>query len=117
LDVIAAENLLARAQRIGARMLECLRELQQAHPAVVGDVRGLGAMVAMELVRGGTAAQPDRELAQALVQAASTRGLVVLSCGIHGNVIRLLPPLTISDAELDEGLALLAEALAAVVRA
>jgi 4-aminobutyrate aminotransferase/(S)-3-amino-2-methylpropionate transaminase len=90
-----------------------LKALQAKCPAI-GEVRGLGSMVAIELVKNRRADQPDAELTRALVQAAATRGLVILSCGVYGNVIRLLAPLTISDALLNEGLDLLEAALADV---
>jgi 4-aminobutyrate aminotransferase / (S)-3-amino-2-methylpropionate transaminase / 5-aminovalerate transaminase len=77
-------------------------------------VRGLGAMVAIELVRNGRANEPDADLTRALVQAAARRGLVILSCGVYANVIRFLAPLTISDALLSEGLGILEAALAEV---
>jgi len=109
-EVIREENLLLRAQQIGARLLRRLETLRSTH-ASIGDVRGLGAMVAMELVRERRADLPDAELTKALVQAAGRRGLILLSCGVRANVIRFLAPLTISDAVLDEGLDLLAAAL------
>jgi 4-aminobutyrate aminotransferase/(S)-3-amino-2-methylpropionate transaminase len=108
--VIREENLLLRAQQIGARLLGRLESLRSAH-ACIGDVRGIGAMVAMELVRERRADLPDAELTKALVQAAGRRGLILLSCGVRANVIRFLAPLTISDVVLDEGLDLLAAAL------
>jgi len=116
LEVMQRERLVERAQRLGARLVERLRALQQQHDCI-GDVRGLGAMVAMELVRGRNAAQPDADLTRALVQAAGRRGLVLLSCGIYSNVIRFLAPLTIPDAELEEGLDILAASLAEVTAA
>ena len=70
-------------------------------------MRALGAMVAMELAKNGDPHQPDSDLTRALVQAAGRRGLIVLSCGIYSNVIRLLPALTIPDAQLSEGLDIL----------
>jgi 4-aminobutyrate aminotransferase-like enzyme len=76
------------------------------HPEI-GEVRGLGPMLALEFVER----TPDR--AKAVVSASFERGVVLLSCGLYGNVIRLLPPLTIADAEVDEGLAVLEESLAA----
>jgi 4-aminobutyrate aminotransferase / (S)-3-amino-2-methylpropionate transaminase / 5-aminovalerate transaminase len=111
LDVLQRERLAERAQRLGARLVERLHALQAQHDCI-GDVRGLGAMVAMELVKQRDAARPDAELTRALVQAAGRRGLVLLSCGIYSNVIRFLAPLTIPDAELEEGLDILAAALA-----
>ena len=110
LDVIAAEKLVERSLHLGALLQSQLRSLQQRFP-VIGEIRALGSMVAMELVRNGRADQPDAELTRALVQAAARHGLVILSCGIYGNVIRFLAPLTISEALLGEGLDRLEAAL------
>jgi 4-aminobutyrate aminotransferase/(S)-3-amino-2-methylpropionate transaminase len=110
LDVIAAENLCERAIEMGATMIEALRSAQQRLPAI-GEVRGLGAMVAMELVKNGDPHQPDAELTKALVQRAASKGLVLLSCGLYGNVIRLLAPLTASQDLVSEGLGIVIDAL------
>ena len=115
LDVIETEKLCARAERLGSTLLARLSDLQTRWPCV-GEVRGLGAMVAMELVKDRRADAPDADLAKALVQAAGRRGLVLLSCGIYGNVIRFLTPLTIPDGILAEGLAILEAALEDVAR-
>ena len=98
LDVIAEEKLLERAVKIGARMQSRLLSLQAKHKAI-GEVRALGAMVAMEL--------SNAELTRKVVLAAAERGLIVLSCGLYSNVIRLLPPLTIPEEQLEEGLGML----------
>ena len=116
LDVIAEERLIERAQQLGDRLSGRLKSLQ-ARYAAIGEVRGLGAMVAIELVKNSSAEQPDAELTRALVQAAARQGLIILSCGVYGNVIRFLAPLTISDALLAEGLDRLDDALAEVTRA
>ena len=110
LEVIEAEQLCQRAERVGAAVRARLVDLQSRWPCI-GDVRGLGAMVAMELVKDRRPDAPDAELTKALVQAAGRRGLVLLSCGVYGNVIRFLMPLTIPDALLAEGLAILEAAL------
>ena len=110
LDVIAEEQLVQRSRVLGTQLMARLKALQAKCPAI-GEVRGVGSMVAIELVKNRRADQPDAELTRALVQAAATRGLVILSCGVYGNVIRLLAPLTISDALLNEGLDLLEAAL------
>jgi 4-aminobutyrate aminotransferase/(S)-3-amino-2-methylpropionate transaminase len=110
LEVIREEQLLARADQIGKFMVGRLKSLQDRFPCI-GEVRGLGAMVAIELVKKGSAEHPDADLTKALVQAASRHGLVLLSCGIYGNVIRFLSPLTISDAVLKEGFNLFEQAL------
>jgi 4-aminobutyrate aminotransferase/(S)-3-amino-2-methylpropionate transaminase len=113
LDVIDEEHLLERARVLGTQITARLKALQAKNPAI-GEVRGLGSMVALELVKNRRPDQPDAELTRALVQAAAARGLVILSCGVYGNVIRLLAPLTISDALLAEGLDLLEAAFADV---
>ena len=112
-EVIASENLLQRSQHIGELLQTRLRTLQQRFP-VIGEIRGVGAMVAMELVKNSSPEQPDAELTRALVLAAAAQGLVILSCGVYSNVIRFLSPLTISDALLGEGLDKLEAALSEV---
>ena len=79
----------------------------------VGDVRGLGPMLALELVEDGETKAPASGLAGATVAAARERGLVLLSCGLYGNVIRILVPLVVEDADLERGLELLEESLVA----
>ena len=110
LDVIESEGLCARAERQGAMLRARLQDMRSRWPCI-GEVRGLGAMVAMELVRDRRPDSPDAEITKALVQSAGRRGLVLLSCGIYGNVIRFLAPLTMPDAQLAEGLAILEAAL------
>ncbi len=115
LEVMADENLLERSSEVGKQIVAGLKALQQKYPDRIGDIRGLGAMVAMELVKNGDASQPDADLTKALTQEAARRGLLLLSCGVRGNVIRILTPLTIPYQHLDEGLALLADSFAACV--
>lgn len=115
LDVIREEQLLHRAQHVGHFMTSRLKGLQVRFPSI-GDVRSLGAMVALELVKNCNAHEPDAELARALVQAAGRRGLILLSCGVYSNVIRFLAPLTIPDALLKEGFNLFEQALDEVTR-
>ncbi len=110
LEVIERERLAERAEALGRRLVDRLRGLQSRLDCI-GEVRGIGAMVAMELVRSRDPAQPDAELTRALVQAAGRRGLVLLSCGVYSNVIRFLAPLTIPEAQLEEGLDILAACL------
>jgi 4-aminobutyrate aminotransferase/(S)-3-amino-2-methylpropionate transaminase len=112
LEVIEKEKLCARANAIGAVMKQRLNGLRTHHGlACIGDVRGPGAMVAFELVKNGDAQQPDAELTKALVQRAAANGLLILSCGTRANVIRLLSPLTASDAIVGEGLDILERSL------
>lgn len=106
LDTVAADGLVARAREIEKTMLDRLR-LIQAADARVGDVRGRGAMIAVELVEPGTTT-PDAALTQRVAARAHAQGLVVLTCGTWGNVLRFLPPLTIPDHLLDEALDVLA---------
>jgi 4-aminobutyrate aminotransferase/(S)-3-amino-2-methylpropionate transaminase len=110
LDVIRDENLVERARAIGERMVTRLKAMQARLPCI-GDVRGLGAMVAIELVKNRDANAPDAELTKALTQAAGRKGLVLLSCGVRANVIRFLAPLTIPEALLDEGLQIVEDCL------
>ena len=105
IDVIAEENLVERSVQIGTLFGDRLDALQRQFPDAIGDIRASrGAMIAMELVKNGDAEQPDPELTKALVTLAYQRGLVLLSCGTRGNVIRFLPALTISDGLINEGL-------------
>ncbi len=114
LDVIESEDLFARATRVGARMRSRLEALAQQLPCI-GDVRGLGAMIAFELVKDRKTREPDAALTAAIVAQAEQRGLILLSCGVNANVVRLLAPLTIPDAVLDEGLGVLGDSIHAAL--
>jgi 4-aminobutyrate aminotransferase/(S)-3-amino-2-methylpropionate transaminase len=112
IDVIAEEKLLQRSVEIGSVFAGRLDQLQQQHPDVIGDIRAnRGAMIAVELVKDGDAEQADAELTSAIMTLAYQRGLILLSCGIRGNVIRFLPALTISDELINEGLDIFAACL------
>ncbi len=113
LEVIEQEDLVGRAAQIGARIREWADDCQAAYPCL-GDVRVMGAMVALEFVHDGDANQPDPELTRAIVVEGAKAGLILLTCGVRGNVVRLLPPLVISDALLDEALGVLKDVLARV---
>lgn len=114
--VIAEENLVERARQIGALFAGRLASLQEKHPEVIGEIRAdRGAMIAMELVKDGDAQQANPELTRAIVTLAYQRGLVLLSCGSRGNVIRFLPALTISDELISEGLDIVAACLETAV--
>ncbi len=116
LEVMDEEDLVARSLEIGARAGKRLTALRAKYPATIGDVRASrGAMLAFELVEGGDAGKPAAVLTKALVAKACESGLVILSCGINGNVIRLLPALTIGDEILDEGLEILEDCLGALL--
>ncbi|MBJ7468206.1 MAG: 4-aminobutyrate--2-oxoglutarate transaminase [Rhodoferax sp.] len=110
LDVMAEEQLPARAQVLGERLVAHLHTAKAAN-ACIGDVRALGAMVACDFVNPQTGA-PDADKAKHVQQAALKKGLLLLTCGVYGNVLRFLFPLTIEDAVFDEGLDILAQVLA-----
>ena len=106
IDTIEADGLLERARQIERLMKDRLFALQAADDRI-GDVRGRGAMIAVEFVKPGNA-EPDAKLTNALANAAIATGVIVLTAGTFGNVVRFLPPLTISDELLTEGLEVLA---------
>jgi 5-aminovalerate/4-aminobutyrate aminotransferase len=108
LKVFDEEKLLERSQAVGETLKAGLREIQAKHK-VIGDVRGLGSMVAIELFEGGDVNKPAAELVSKIVVRAREKGLILLSCGTYYNVIRFLMPVTIPDAQLKQGLAILAE--------
>ncbi len=110
LDAMDEERLPARAQRTGDRIKARFREWAEQYPCI-GDVRGLGAMVAMELVMDRQTRAPDKAVTGRILAGALARGLVLLSAGTHGNVIRVLAPLTADDSLIDEGLAVFGAAL------
>jgi 4-aminobutyrate aminotransferase / (S)-3-amino-2-methylpropionate transaminase / 5-aminovalerate transaminase len=115
LDVFEEEQLVERAQLLGAALRARMLDWQSRWPRI-GDVRGLGAMLAIELVRDPATKEPAPELVEAVVGAALQRGLLLLKAGVNGNCIRVLCPLTTTDAELDDGLGAWEDALAAVLR-
>jgi len=100
---------VARAKQIEVLMKDKLNQLQ-ADDDRIGDVRGRGAMIAVELVKSGSA-EPDPELTKNLAAKAHAQGVLVLTCGTFGNILRFLPPLAISDELLTEGLDVLAQIL------
>jgi 4-aminobutyrate aminotransferase / (S)-3-amino-2-methylpropionate transaminase / 5-aminovalerate transaminase len=110
IETMAAEDLPGRARRIGEIMLPRLAKLAEAYP-VIGDVRGRGAMIAIELVRPGTL-EPAADIAGQVARACHAAGLVVLTCGTFGNVLRFLPPLVIGEQLLEEGLSIVEDAFA-----
>ncbi|RFD25185.1 4-aminobutyrate--2-oxoglutarate transaminase [Mycobacterium uberis] len=109
ITTIEDDGLIERAQQIERLITERLLRLQAVDDRI-GDVRGRGAMIAVELVKPGTA-DPDAELTEKVASTAHAAGVVILACGMFGNVIRLLPPLTISDELLTEGLDILCQIL------
>jgi 4-aminobutyrate aminotransferase/(S)-3-amino-2-methylpropionate transaminase len=111
IEALEQDGLLARAAHIGAVVERRFADFAGRFP-FVGDVRGVGAMRALELVRDRGSMEPDRGRAERLLTLAASRGLLILSAGLDGNVIRTLMPLVMTDAELDEGLAVLEACLA-----
>jgi 4-aminobutyrate aminotransferase/(S)-3-amino-2-methylpropionate transaminase len=112
LDQIGQEGLLERAQAIGKTLMARLTEFEERFQ-LIGDVRGLGAMVAMELVEDRSTKAPAKEAAARVIEECYKQGLIVLKAGTYDNVVRLLPPLTIDDGLVEEGLSLIEKALAA----
>jgi 4-aminobutyrate aminotransferase/(S)-3-amino-2-methylpropionate transaminase len=114
LDVFESEGLVERSGQIGEVVRARMLSWQERWP-VIGDVRGLGAMLAIEFVSDPSTRTPAPELARAVIDEALARGLLLISCGVHSNCIRELAPLVITDAELDEALGVWEEALAAAL--
>jgi 4-aminobutyrate aminotransferase-like enzyme len=112
LDTIAAEEFQRQAAELGERIRARLAAMA-ARIEAIGEIRGLGPMLAVELVESRETKTPAARLTAATVAAARERGLVLLSCGLYSNVIRILVPLVIGDEDLDEGLGILEESLAA----
>lgn len=110
LEAFEQENLLARGQKLAAQMLDGLHRLQQKH-AFIGEVRGLGLMVAIEIVTDRASKAPDASRAQRIVDEARKGGLLIIKCGVNRNAVRFLAPLVTSEAEMSEALRILGDAL------
>ncbi|MFZ5646290.1 MAG: 4-aminobutyrate--2-oxoglutarate transaminase [Bacillota bacterium] len=108
-------NLAERASVIGSRAIGVMKDMQEKYP-VIGDVRGLGAMVAMELVKDRKTKEPAKEIASRVISECYKRGLLVLGAGIFSNVVRMLMPLSITDEQLEEGLSILENVLEDVLK-
>ncbi|MGE4193097.1 MAG: 4-aminobutyrate--2-oxoglutarate transaminase [Pseudodesulfovibrio sp.] len=115
IDVIETEDLAATSRALGAKIRAAFEDLAKKYDCI-GDIRGLGSMLAMELVHDKAAKTPAPDLAKGLVAECQKNGLIILACGNAGNVIRTLMPLTISEAELAKGLSILEAAFAKVVK-
>jgi 4-aminobutyrate aminotransferase/(S)-3-amino-2-methylpropionate transaminase len=116
LDVFEEEGLVARAAELGERIRSRMESWQERFPQV-GDVRGLGVMLAIELVGDRQTKEPAPDLASAVVEAAFQRGLLLIKSGIYANCIRVLVPLVITDSQTDEALAVWEDSLEAVLGA
>ena len=114
LEIIEQQNLLVRARELGVKIMKMLESWQDEFEAI-GDVRGLGAWAALELVKDRRTREPDGKLTTKLIRKCHEKGLMTLLAGPYSNVVRLLPPLVISDEELDQGFSLLHEALSEVL--
>ncbi|WP_439156145.1 4-aminobutyrate--2-oxoglutarate transaminase [Yoonia sp.] len=116
IEAIETEGLLARSTAMGAHFRAAFADIgARVAPYRMWDIRGLGAMLAVEFVTDFETAAPDAALTKAVVAHALKRGLILLACGMHGNALRIMVPLTASDAIIDEGLAIFEEALAAAI--
>ncbi len=110
IEMMEEQNLPERGRVIGEKIVQRFQQFREKF-AEVGDARGLGAMCAMEIVKDKGTKEPDKELTAKIVQACNCRGLVLLSAGLHSNVIRILSPLVITDDQLEEGLSVLENVL------
>jgi 4-aminobutyrate aminotransferase/(S)-3-amino-2-methylpropionate transaminase len=113
LDIFEREDLAERSRQIGRVASERFLHLQKQYP-MIGDVRGQGGMLAMEIVKDRTTKEPDSQAVSDILAAAHHRGLVLISAGMYGNVIRVLVPLNVTDEQLHQGLDILADAIDAV---
>src|SRR5919112_1015612 len=111
LEAFEEEDLLARANAVGERVMATMREIQDRHPDFVGDVRGRGPMAAMEFVTDPESRTPDKQRTGKAIEAALQEGLLLLIAGQYGNCIRTLMPFGITDEELEEGLDVLGRAV------
>lgn len=108
LDIFLKDGLLEKADELGVKLLARFREMQERH-GIIGEIRGKGPMLALELVRDRETREPAGNEAKKLTRLCYEKGLLLLSCGNHGNVIRVLMPLVITDEQLERGLAILDE--------
>jgi 4-aminobutyrate aminotransferase/(S)-3-amino-2-methylpropionate transaminase len=111
IEAFEEDGLLDRAEALGERLISGLKEIQSSHPDFVGDARGLGAMAGLEFVKDAASKTPDSEGTERVRRHALEEGLMLLTAGSYGNVIRTLMPLVITDDQLDEGLAILSRAV------
>src|SRR5207248_1120630 len=111
LDLCEKEDYAARSREIGKTVIERFLKVQQRFPEHIGDVRGLGGMVAIELVKDRTTKEPDSHLASDIMAAAHQRGLVLIKAGMYDNVLRVLVPLCVTDEQLQQGLDIFEDAV------
>jgi 4-aminobutyrate aminotransferase/(S)-3-amino-2-methylpropionate transaminase len=116
IDQVNTPEFLTRAAEIGDRLRTRLDKIQSNHPDVVGDVRGVGSMLAMELVSNPETKEPSMDLASAITSETTRRGVITIRAGLYSNCVRFLPPLVITDDQLDEALDILEASVAAVTQ-
>ncbi len=114
MDTIAKPEFLARAREVGAQIRERLEKLADQFPGIIGDVRGLGPMLAMEIVQDGDNRKPCMETTAAITTETLSRGVITIRAGLYSNCVRFLPPLNIPDSDLREAMDVVAESVAAV---
>ncbi|MEM7114260.1 MAG: 4-aminobutyrate--2-oxoglutarate transaminase [Chloroflexota bacterium] len=114
IETIRQPDFLQRATKVGNHMRYHLQQIQAAHPDLIGDVRGLGSMLAMELVEDAGSKRPSMNETARVTQETIKRGLITIRAGLYSNCVRLLPPLNVSDDQIDEAMAILAESVAVV---
>ena len=103
MDIMKRDDYAGKARHIGEVVMKRYKELQEKYP-VIGDVRGLGAMIGIELVKDKETKEPATELTAKLIQNAIQKGLLLENCGTAGNVVRFLAPLTMTDEQMEKGL-------------
>jgi 4-aminobutyrate aminotransferase/(S)-3-amino-2-methylpropionate transaminase len=113
LDLFEKKELLSRAEKIGQKVMERFKEFQKRH-SLIGDVRGLGAMVGMELVVDRRTKEPATDFTKQLVNRSREKGLLMISAGTYSNIIRPLMPLMITDKQLEKGLSIIEEGLSEI---
>ncbi|HET8845877.1 MAG TPA: aminotransferase class III-fold pyridoxal phosphate-dependent enzyme, partial [Ktedonobacteraceae bacterium] len=113
LDIYEREDLAERSRQIGQTVMEHLVNMQKQYP-MIGDVRGQGAMLAMEIVKDRSTKEPDAQAVADILAAAHQRGLLLINAGMYSNVVRTLMPLNITDEQLQQGLNILEEAVATI---
>jgi 4-aminobutyrate aminotransferase/(S)-3-amino-2-methylpropionate transaminase len=117
IDMITAPGFLARSAEVGKRIRDHLDRIQADNAGMVGDVRGMGSMLAIELVADPQSKTPDMDSTIRVVAETLARGVITIRAGLYSNCVRFLPPLTISDDEIDEAMAVVAEAVAVAASA
>ncbi len=113
LDIIRDESLLENSRKMGQKLIDGLEQLQQKYP-IIGDVRGAGLMVGLELVQPDGQKTPNPQAVSQLLNECLSRGLLLYSAGLHNNVIRTFPPLIVTESQIDEALQILADSLSVI---